>query len=58
MKASKIALHALRAMRSTNRAMRITSIVMAGLDPAIYRGASVGRDGRVTPGHDDIDIRP
>jgi hypothetical protein len=36
----------------------ITNIVMAGLDPAIYRGASVGRDGWVTPGHDDTDTRP
>jgi hypothetical protein len=42
----------------------ITNIVMAGLDPAIYRGASVGRDGRVNPrvkpgdGHDDTDTRP
>jgi len=29
------------------------SAVMAGLDPAIYRGPGAGSDARVKPGHDD-----
>jgi hypothetical protein len=39
------------------RATRITNIVMAGLDPAIPADAGASMDGRVTPGHDDTDIR-
>jgi hypothetical protein len=29
---------------------------MAGLDPAIRRGTSAGKDGRVKPGHDGFAV--
>jgi len=43
----------MRSLPTTDRGTGRTPVVMAGLDPPIYRGTGAGIDGRIKPGHDD-----